>query len=64
MPETGNVNQIVTQIDAKKHNFGLAGETWAAGYKDWEKGQVSAMMDNPNNVTSVLTDRIRFFKDG
>ena len=61
---TGNVNQIVTQIDAKKHNFGLAGENWAAAYKDWEKGQVSAMMVNPNNVTSVLTDRKRFFTDG
>ena len=59
----GNVNRIITDIDAKKHNFGLAGEDWAATYKDWEKGQVSAMMDNPNNVTSVLTDRIRFFKD-
>jgi len=55
----GNINQIITMIDAKQHNFGLAGETWAAGYKDWEEGQVSAMMVNPNSVASVLTDRKR-----
>ena len=53
----GNINQIITDIDAKKHNFGLEGETWAAGYKEWEEYQVGAMMINPNNVASVLTDR-------
>tara|TARA_R100001443_G_scaffold107935_1_gene118050 strand:+ start:1491 stop:3431 length:1941 start_codon:yes stop_codon:yes gene_type:complete len=53
----GNVNQILTMIDAKKHDFGLEGETWAAGYKEWETLQVQSMMYNPNNVASVLTDR-------
>jgi len=53
----GNLNTIITKIDAKKHDFGLEGEDFSATYKDWESDQVGAMMINKNDVASVLTDR-------
>lgn len=55
---TLQLNTILTMIDAKRHNFGLEGEEFAATYKDWETTQVSAMMRNPNDVASVLTDKV------
>ena len=53
----GNLNTIISEIDAKKGNYGLEGEQFAATYKEWEEDQVSAMMVNGFNVMSVLTDR-------
>lgn len=53
----GSLNTIITKIDAKKHDFGLEGEEFASMYKDWETDQVGAMMVNPNDVASILTDR-------
>jgi hypothetical protein len=55
---TLQLNTILTMIDAKRHNFGLEGEEFAATYKDWETTQVSAMMRNSNDVASVLTDKV------
>jgi len=53
----GNLNTIISKIDAKEGNYGLEGEQFAATYKEWEEDQVSAMMVNGFNVMSVLTDR-------
>ena len=54
----GQLNTIITTIDAKKHNFGLEGEKFASAYKDWETTQVSAMMRNADDIASVLTDKV------
>lgn len=54
----GQLNTIITMIDAKKHNFGLEGEQFASAYKDWETTQVSSMMRNSDDVASVLTDKV------
>ncbi len=54
--QQGSLNTILSTIDAKDGAYGLEGEQFAANYRAWEDDQVSSMMVNPNDVSSVLTD--------
>ena len=53
----GNLNTILTKIDAKEGDYGVEGDSFAATYLDWEKDQIDAGMRNPSDAASVLTNR-------
>jgi hypothetical protein len=54
----GNLNTIVQKVDAKTGDYSQEDEDFVSNYRAWEDDQVGAMMKNPNNISSVLTDRV------
>jgi hypothetical protein len=52
----GGLNQIISDIDAKRGNYTLEDESVVRTYLDWEKDTISSLMVNPNDMASVLTD--------
>ena len=54
----GSLNTIITMIDAKQGNYNIDSDAkdFVAGYKEWEKLQVSAIMSVPTHVESILMD--------
>jgi hypothetical protein len=52
----GGLNQIISDIDAKRGNYTLEDEAVVRTYLDWEKDTISSLMVNPNDMASVLTD--------
>jgi len=53
----GNLNTILTKIDAKEGNYGVEGDAFASTYLTWEKDQIDVGMENPNDAASILVDR-------
>lgn len=51
----GGLSKMIKTVDATKGDYTLKGET-VKTYKNWEDRQVSAIMSNPFNTTSILTD--------
>jgi hypothetical protein len=56
MAGEGGLNQIISDIDAKRGNYTLEDEAVVRTYLDWEKDTISSLMVNPNDMASVLTD--------
>lgn len=53
----GNLNVVLTEIDAKTGDYGVEGDAFAATYLDWEKDQIEAGLRNPSDAASILTNR-------
>lgn len=53
----GNLNTIVTEVNAMKGNYTDEQKEFVATYNDWENAEADKFMDNPNNISSILTDR-------
>ena len=51
----GGLSKLIKTVDAKKGDYTLKGET-VKTYKNWEDRQISAIMSNPFNTTSILTN--------
>ncbi len=56
MAGEGGLNQIISDIDAKRGDYTLEDEEVVRTYKEWEKDTISSLMVNPNDMASVLTD--------
>jgi len=56
MAGEGGLNQIISDIDAKRGDYTLEDEAVVRTYLDWEKDTISSLMVNPNDMASVLTD--------
>jgi hypothetical protein len=56
MAGEGGLNQIISDIDAKRGDYTLEDEQIVRTYLDWEKDTISSLMVNPNDMASVLTD--------
>ena len=52
----GNLNTILTEINATKGVYGVEGDNFAAGYLEWEKNIIGEGMVNPNDAASILVD--------
>ena len=59
----GGLSKMIKTVDAKKGDYTLKGET-VKTYKNWEDRQVSAIMSNPFNAMSILTDINMNTEDG
>ena len=51
----GGLSKLIRTVDAKKGDYTLKGET-VKTYKNWEDRQIKAIMSNPFNTTSILTN--------
>jgi len=56
MAGEGGLNQIISDIDAKRGDYTLEDEAVVRTYKEWEKDTISSLMVNPNDMASVLSD--------
>jgi len=52
----GNLNTILTEINATKGSYGVEGDAFAAGYLEWEKNIIGEALVNPNDAASILVD--------
>ena len=53
----GKLNTIVTEVNAMKGDYTVDEKEFVATYVDWENAEADKFMDNPNNSSSILTDR-------
>src|SRR6056300_1279276 len=60
----GGLSKLIRTVDAKKGDYTLENEKTVKTYKNWEDRQVSAIMSNPFNTTSILTNIIMNTEDG
>jgi len=60
----GGLSKLIKTVDAKKGDYTLENENTVKTYKNWEDRQVTAIMSNPFNTTSILTNIIMNTEDG
>lgn len=53
----GNLNTIVTEINAMKGDYTDEQKDFVATYTEWEDAEANIVLGNANKVSSVLTDR-------
>jgi len=59
----GGLSKLIRTVDAKKGDYTLKGEA-VKTYKNWEDKQITAIMSNPFNTTSILTNINMNTEDG
>lgn len=52
----GGMNQIISDIDAKRGDYTLEDEEVVRTYKEWENDTIQSLIVNPNDMASVLSD--------
>lgn len=53
----GNLNTIVTEVNAMKGDYSDEQKEFVATYNEWEDAEANIVLGNANKVSSVLTDR-------
>tara|TARA_B100001057_G_scaffold193888_1_gene194725 strand:- start:1987 stop:3918 length:1932 start_codon:yes stop_codon:yes gene_type:complete len=53
----GNLNTIVTEVNAMKGDYTDEQKAFVATYNEWEDAEANIVLGNANKVSSVLTDR-------
>ena len=53
----GQLNTIVTEVNAMKGNYTDEEKAFVATYNDWENAEADIVLGDANKVSSVLTDR-------
>lgn len=53
----GQLNTIVTEVNAMKGNYTDEEKAFVATYNEWEDAEADIVLGNKNKVSSVLTDR-------